>query len=223
MGACLGCMRAGAAAGALTALLGMALAATPAQARPICGPHSAQTLEQTGDVRVYVSRRDPYGGYVCFRGGRSYAIDEPETDEPTDHKSYVRDRGPIAIAGRFAAYVIDGDGSDGAEDFFWTNVETIDVKTGKRRVSSCPPVADPDETMECDDRLAVSSLVLKRNGSFAYIRTLTEGGRHVMRVDSRGQHELDRGHDVERGSLRLREGTRLRWLKAGVKRTASLR
>ncbi len=213
--------RAGTCAAAIAATIAASAwfpAAAPA--RPVCGPADAKTVKQEGSVRVYRSRRGNFEAFGCMRGvGRSFRLDSPG-DGPEDWT--MRDRGPIRIAGRFVAFVSDGDGSDGADDYFFTSVDRYDLRTGKHRLLSCIDCGADDEDDACDDGLRVTGLVLRRTGGFAHIMRLETGERRVARFDRRGYAELDLGRDVEQRSLRLEGGT-LSWRRAGVTRTASLR
>ena len=190
-----------------------------ASARPICGPVEAKTLKQEGSVRVYRSRRGNLAAFGCMRGvGRSFRLDSPG-DGQEDRT--LRDRGPIVIAGRFVAFVTDGDGSDGADDYFFTSVDRYDLRTGKRRFSSCADFGEDEEDDACEDGLSVPGLVLRRTGGYAYLQRLETGERRVVRYDSRGQAELDRGRAIEKRSLRL-DGQTLVWRRGGTTKTAPL-
>jgi hypothetical protein len=199
--------------------IGAWAAPASAEARPVCGPTSgAETVKQEQDVRIYLLRRGAWPAYGCMRGGRSHRLDSPE-DGPADWA--LREKGPIKIAGRFAAFVVDGDGSEGALDYFFTDVVRVNLTTGRLRYSSCPAITDEG----CDDRMRITGLFLKRNGSFAFMRTFTDGtGTEARRIDGRGDRELDRGPEVEPGSLRPSADRRLlSWRRAGATRTASFR
>ena len=208
---------------ATTLALGL-LAALPgtSTAAPVCGPANAKTIKQAGDVRVYRHRSGDYAAYGCMRGvGRSFRLEATGVDPIESEESAIR-REPIAIAGRFVAFVSDGSGGDGASDFDYTSVDRVDLRTGKRRYSSCTDWLDDEEDDGCATGLKVTGLVLRRTGGYAYLQRLTTAERRVHRVDPRGHVELDRGRDVELRSLRL-EGTRLSWHRAGTTMTASLR
>jgi hypothetical protein len=213
--------RAAACVAAIAAALGPAAQpAAAGSARPICGPASAKTVKQEGDVRVYRSRTGDFAAFGCMRGvGRSFKLDSPG-DGPEDWE--MRDRGPIRIAGRFVAFVSDGDGSDGADSYYFTSVDRVDLRTGKKRLLSCIDYGEDDEDDACEERLRVTGLVLRRTGGFAYLMRLQTGERRVARWDRRGYAELDLGRDVEQRSLRL-DGATLSWRRAGVTKTASLR
>ena len=196
-----------------------ALPATSA-AGTVCGPTSAKTLKQQDGVRIYEKRRPAFGTYGCMRGvGRSFELDSVDGGE----ESFLRNSGPIAVAGRFVAFVSDGAGGDGASDYEFTSVDRVDLRTGKRRYSSCTEWYDDEETENngCGSGLKVSGLVLRRTGGYAYIQRLETTERRVMRVDRRGLAQLDRGTDVEQRSLRL-DGRSLSWRRGGATKQDTL-
>jgi hypothetical protein len=190
-------------------------------AGPICGASNAKTLKQEGDVRVYRARRD-LRAYGCMRGARrSFPLEDPDIEGYFSES--LRDRGPIAIAGRFVAYVADGNGRVGEtdEEYEYTSVDRVDLRTGKRRSSSCVSSFEEEEGNACAEHLKVTGLVLRRTGGYAYLQVLHTTDRRVVRIDRRGQAELDLGRDIEQRSLRLDVRT-LSWRRAGATKTASL-
>jgi hypothetical protein len=78
--------------------------------------------------------------------------------------------------------------------------------------------ARASETMPGQD---VTDLVLKANGSVAWIVDLAPDGVEVVAVDSSGRRLLDSGPDVELRSLEL-NGSTVTWRKAGQTRSANL-
>jgi hypothetical protein len=97
----------------------------------------------------------------------------------------------------------------------------FDLRNGHQRDSS-----DIENTPNHDQPID-TDLILKRNGSIAWILTdvngdLTPPGSEVGRMDSRGETTLAAANDIEPHSLRL-QGSALSWRQAGITRTADLR
>ena len=152
---------------------------------------------------------------------RSFPLEDPGIEGYFSES--LRDRGPIAIAGRFVSYVADGNGRVGEtdEDYEYTSVDRVDLRTGKRRSSSCTNSFEQEEDNACGEHLKVTAIVLRRTGGYAYLQRLHTADRRVVRIDRRGQAELDRGRDVELRSLRL-DGRTLSWRRGGATKTDSL-
>jgi hypothetical protein len=81
-----------------------------------------------------------------------------------------------------------------------------------------------------DEGLSIGSIVLKDNGSVAWIGTgrvydpATSQNVQIVSVaksDKGGTKELDRGDGIDQSSLRL-EGSTLTWVKDGEPRSATL-
>ena len=153
--------------------------------------------------------------------GRSFPLEDPDIEGY--FSEWLRNSGPIAIAGRFVAYVTDGNGRVGEtdEEYVYTGVDRVDLRTGKRRHSTCADFLEEEDDNACSDHLKVTGLVLRRTGGYAYLQRLQTADRRVVRVDRRGEAELDVGRDVELRSLRLDVRT-LSWRRGGATKTASL-
>jgi hypothetical protein len=166
-----------------------------------CFPAHSTTLAATAKVRVFQTRgvaRETrvHATYGCLLS-RKRPVRFEVPDFPTGY-------GPIAIAGSYVAYAVY---SDCAASFCDpNNVVVQDLRTGKRRFADGPlRVAN------------VTSLVLRANGSAAWIQTSfdeggsTQPGYSVVKAD-RGQAPdvLDTGVDIVANSLAL-AGTTLYW------------
>ena len=128
---------------------------------------------------------------------------------------------PFALAGRYVAYeqAFYNPDTDDRLQF----IVVTDLKRGriKRRRG---PVFDP--TSPDSGRATVERIVLKRNGSVAWLARGFSAKRdrmtrEVYRLDRRGYRRLDEGPTIKRRSLRL-HCRRLSWIHAGHKRTATL-
>jgi hypothetical protein len=148
--------------------------------------------------------RDDYRAYVCeLRTRRVRAVGTFERSETSAVGAYR----PIA-SGRFVAFdLVDCDrtGCEGG------GVRVLDTRTGRRRASAATPGnAEP-----------VSALVLKANGSAAWIRPFTGSSTEVRKLDRTGEVVLDAAAGVERGSLALSSST-VYWTRDAAPRAAAI-
>ncbi len=188
------------------ALTGAApVAAHPSKRHRSCHPPHTRTLAATAHARVFTSRRLIPETRIRLTYGCLLSRKRPVR---FFRASFPSGYGPIALAGRYVAY---GAYSDCAASFCDpNNVVLQNLKNGKVTFADGPlRVAD------------VSDLVLRRNGSLAWIQSsfdpqgAVQPDMQVVKAE-RGQPPvvLDAGLDVDRGSLAL-AGTRLYWTKAG--------
>jgi hypothetical protein len=126
--------------------------------------------------------------------------------------------GPVAIAGRLVAYGLERCGVDTGS----TIVVVRRLTDGKRLHS------DPATTQSVGPEAyqTVDSLVVKRNGSDAWIAVANSLGTHQtsteVHADSTdGFALLDAGSEINPSSLRL-DGSKLTWRHGGSKRSATL-
>jgi hypothetical protein len=197
-------------------VLGVAmLAPASGQARKrhrTCYPAHTKTLVASARARVFRTRRvvqDAHVTYGCLlsrkRPFRFYLPDFPSGFDP------------IVLAGRYVAY---GDYSDCAASFCDPNSVILqNLRNGHITFADGPGI-----------RIAnVSALVLKRDGSVAWIASTfdefgaLQPGRQVVKVErGAGPVVLDSGTGVVADSLAL-AGSTLYWTKNGAPFSASLR
>jgi hypothetical protein len=197
----------------LGAVLVAAVAAVPAgvasakpRAKP-CERKGSVTIARNGRVRVYETKDADFNS----------------SDHLTIYACSLRDGKRMKIAG----YVNSGGSiADEPRPTIWLNREAVAANNG-----FCPPDSSP-----CTGRVGsfdvrhhvkryledvpggvVSQLVLKPNGSFAYIA----GDGTVRKADANGIGQLDPGPAIEKGSLAL-AGSIVYWTKAGAPFSARL-
>jgi hypothetical protein len=175
-----------------------------------CFKKGSSTIELNSDVRIYaISRRngDDVTVYGCHRRtGRRTQLDSYCTDSIG---CYAANR--LWLVGKVVAVydlLING-----AVDFPTgpTTVISIDLATRKTRY-------------RLEKVTFLSSLVLKRNGSFAAVTTespLPGASKEVRKTDARGQATLDSGN-IDPTSLALSGGSTFYWTKDGKPFSASL-
>jgi hypothetical protein len=176
------------------------LAAAPAQAdkRENCYPRGTTTSIATADARVYeVGLSDNQRIYAClFSTGKSRPLGRFQTDFGISNE---------ALSGRFVAYQY----LDCREDCSRSEVRVLDLKTGAKRKS---PKAGTGSG-------GITGLVVKRNGSAAWIREVGRSYGEVHTFTASGESVLDSGAGIEPFSLAL-AGSRLYWTKDGLAATA---
>jgi hypothetical protein len=161
------------------------------------------TIAANAGVRVYrIGPRDGYTAYACaLRSGRRVALGPFDADQGGARA--------FRLAGRYVAY----------EEY------TCDRRCGgrivvfdalRRRVARAIPTPS--------FALAVTDLEVTPRGSVSWIRQIaaTQTEREVRRADASGEAPLDRGPDIEPGSL-ARSSSRVYWTKAGQPASAEFR
>lgn len=177
-----------------------------------CGPSSAKTLVADAVARIYERGGQVFG---CAQGApRSYLLGS-SSRSPRQSRA-----GPVALAGRVAAYGLSSYG-----------VDTVSAAVVVRRLSDGKQLRDdgavtrPSGPESFD---AVERVVLKRDGSIAWTASARSvisehvSELEVNRDDARGRALLDSGPRIATGSLRLR-GSRLTWRDGSATRSATLR
>jgi hypothetical protein len=190
---------------ASAALVAGALIAPAGVARyrpPPCGAARSHTVLGNRDARVYwivnsSGVREHFG--CAYRSNRRYSLGI--------------DAQLIRLVGKRVAVAAAG-GS-------FVTFSVFDLRNGHRRDSG------DHENLPNHEQPVATDLVLKRNGSIAWILTVVNGdltppGSEVGRMDSRGETTLAAANDIESRSLRLR-GSTLSWRQAGTTRAANLR
>jgi hypothetical protein len=182
-------------------LLSIAPAAQAIHRRAECRPRG--TVVTANAVAIVWRRgpRDSHETFVCvWRTGRTRSLGT--FDDPGGGTYEFR------LGGRYLAYddqICDHTlGCSGG-------IKVVDLV--KRRVLR-DSVAPPDGGI-------VTALVLNRNGSAAWIRSVGDGW-DVHRLDSAGETVLDRGSAIGRYSLAL-AGSTLYWTNAGTARSAPIK
>lgn len=183
--------------------------ARPPAADP-CGSPSARTLAADAVARVYAEGETVYG---CAHGGRAYRLG-------ASSRSIREGRvGPVALAGVVAAYGLSRYG-----------VDTVAAAVVVRRLSDGKQLRTASATSRAvgpESSEAVTSVVVKRNGSVAWIGAAGSIIAHrsteteVNAADRRGERLLDSGAGINARSLRLR-GSTLTWVDGGRTRSATL-
>jgi len=186
--------------------LGLGAAASARAARGPCHPRGSETLLANRHGRVFsIDNEDEPGIHGClYRRGRTVHLGY-DTDRSSEgcFPDICEFRLP-RLSGRLVAfheqfYGRTGAGESGRVVDLWRGREVGDYSAG-----------------------AVTDLVLKSNGSVAWIAHRQGGGYEVHRHDRRGQAVLEAGNGIEPASLRLSGGT-LTWRSGGTRRTGRLR
>ena len=206
--AAIGCLIAG---GLMLAVLAVAGASAQAATAPTCSKKSGTTVRATKHARVFTKRGRVY---ACLyrvardRPGRRFLLGNAS----------VRN---VRLAGRFVAYsrVVD----EGAR------VTVKELRRGRIVRNARPMTLSPGFPV-------VTDLVLKRNGSLAWIAGSTpldlpmappgtpvdrRPNFEVHKADTGGRAVLDQGRDIAPASLRLIRST-VSWTKGGLIRSAQL-
>ena len=140
--------------------------------------------------------------------------------------------GHVTLAGKYVAYPQTSYDPDGTEYYL---VAVRNLRSGGWRTLSPAYVAVSNGSHDGEDFALVTDLVLKKNGSVAWIScSPLESGPggcsfrsegvplEVWRTDSRGTKRLAASVDVGRHSL-TRRGSTIRWRDGSVVRHAQLR
>jgi hypothetical protein len=196
-------------------------------------PSSAHLLKRTNEAVVYAKRMHvrgaPYPGTAtvacAYRSGIPYRLNQRD-DYFADGFTKLDPRS-VVLAGTIAATIQDpGCGACDATNQF---VSVRGLRTG--RVTATGPRVRSDESV--DSIGTVPALVLKRNGSFAFIYKLTPwrpparpSGPPSYRVytESDGRERIvERSAAIDPRSLRLSPDQQtITWLDGGTERQASL-
>jgi hypothetical protein len=130
---------------------------------------------------------------------------------------------PFVLAGRYVAYQMEATNPDIQNET--QNIFVVDLRRGRTKYRVYD-IFDRHPPRPPARHAVLENLVLRRSGSAAWLsRGPDDNGdetREIYRVDPHGVRRLDQGIEIERASLRLRDG-RLYWWKAGLRRTATLR
>jgi hypothetical protein len=154
-----------------------------------CGPHGARTLAASHHARVYALGAEVYG---CAVGSvRHYRLG---ASRRTLRGGRV---GPVAVAGRDAAYAISSFGVDTVS----AQVIVRNLATG-RRLRHAPATS----RVLVESFQAVDSIVVKADGAVAWIsaeESVISPSRYleVHRIDARGRAVLDSGSAIGGRSL----------------------
>jgi hypothetical protein len=169
-----------------------------------------QLLDRTREAAVFLKRRTTQHGtiatvsYACLRRG------------PIRRLGETRSRYAV-LAGRFVAYRVVFQ----SEFNSYSNVHVVDLSTGATVTRARGMPAYPE-----DEDSSVWEIVLKRNGSVAWIGSndiVTELA--VWKVDRTGSgpQQVDASPRIDRDSLRLSASrTALAWTNDGQTRTAPI-
>jgi hypothetical protein len=191
-------------------LAGALAAAVPAQATHGCGAARSQgatIVTKTREAVVFTKRQSVYGCLASVGSIRTL----PDEGGGLDLNGSDR---PV-LSGRYVAYSTFGSAIGDEFD----RVYVYDLRLGKRFLVVGSNI--------------VRAIVLKRNGSVAWIEdsTVDPGGetpvyqlRKFAYEERQGVVLVDRGADIEPGTLALSpDRTAIGWIRGGTPRTASLR
>jgi hypothetical protein len=228
----------------LTALGVTLLAANSAvgnHKRSACYPRNSVTLARDSTGRLYDDGTNYFG--CLYHHGKRVPLTNDETVGPGEIEAKTSDAGnqaPMAIAGRYAAFVVDDCDIVGCG----TGVSVFDLR-GEQNLYSAGTGENSCTEYDCQEG-QLTDLVLKRNGSAAWIvcprrahgeRRCGRREFEVWRLDSRSDIDsnwrttnhrypklLDSGADIDRHSLELTKSRKgITWIKAGKRYGASLR
>lgn len=186
-----------------------ASACVPAGAEVVARSHDAVVVRRLRTT-AYTGERVPHHYGCLLSRGRLVRLDDNDGG-----LGAFLDR-PVRFAGRHVAFESNFVNMGSASDY--AEVVVTDLRRGVRLLSDCTGEVDEENDFECFGD-PVISLVLRDTGGVAWI---DEDG--AVRKHDRGarRHRLLDFGRVERRSLRLR-GSRLSWVRAGQRRTATLR
>lgn len=179
-------------------------------AAPACGPASARTIAADTPARVYATAGEAYG---CVRGEtRAYLLGTTGDISGVAHIETVR------VAGHLVAYGLRTNG-----------VDTGHVTINLRDLGPGTLIAQRPATTRIgiEGFQSIESLVLKADGSLAWISTARSIGkptfvRQLLRLDRQGFRVLDSGPDLDATSLAL-DGSIITWDHGANARSATLR
>jgi hypothetical protein len=203
---------------AAVALAVMAAAPAPGakHTRHCLTPRGYEVAERSREAVVLVRKRDGRAYGCLFAVGRHYGV--------SNAANYT-------LAGRYVAYDSESFGPDGTESLY---VAVRNLRNG--HFAHAAPIYKDDAFEEAEAPGAITDLVLKRNGSVAWISCFANNAHRrpcfpspdpdlpyqVWRADTRGRKMLDASDGVARRSLR-RDGSTLSWRHGAETRTATLR
>ena len=191
------------------------LAPRAAGGRGACAAAGSRTLVANSHARVYESASGYT--YACsYHYGRHLRLDT----------SFGDSFGPYAVNRHYVAYLQRY--YEGSATYY--SVVEQSLSTGRERFADQNgPWGDCGGDDDCGGS-SVARLLMKRNGSLAWIACDTHGTRcrrgpyAVLRHDRRGARLLDQGARIDPDSLRItRRGARVVWTKRGEPRHATLR
>jgi hypothetical protein len=192
------------------------LASVEARGLSRCASAGSKTIVASEAARVYRKGTTVYG--CLYSVGRKFRLGTAE-DLLTD-VAYVS---PIRLAGRFVAYSQGQSGRDG----YSADLSVRDLRTG--RIVRDWQGGGPGGRFGTEESYGVSDVVLKRNGSVAWLNDRSRLGDrshmfYLYKSDADGDLVLlDSGPGIEPGSLALSSGSRVYWTHNGVPHSATLR
>lgn len=193
------------------------LPAPPADATHGCSSSGAKLRQRTVEARVFTKgafreERVPLYWACAEAKGSIYRLNPRGEFGPTE---IFR----TALSGHFVAFARDD--RCGACSGFFTHVIVKSLFSGRDLYREAAP-ADQEEGDG-----GVTALVVKRNGSVAWLARDFTGGDEETQVvarDGDGRRLLDRGPGIAPGSLALSENrATIYWLHDGAPRSATLR
>jgi hypothetical protein len=175
-----------------------------AAARPGCEKHGV-TLIANEQVRVYrVGGLLDHTVYACL-------LRSEKRRRLGQHEGTFGGVEDVIASGRFVAYDI----LECSRETCRGHVRVMNVRSGQVRRSFVIP--------ENERPHRLTDIVLKRNGAAAWIRSYPPGEWEVRKLDADGEVVLDRGSEVQPGSLALSRSSALYWSSGTQIRSATLR
>jgi hypothetical protein len=198
----------------LVALVVLAIAAGPAQARGTCSPHGSKTIAANTKIRVFTLRKsgsDTTRLYACRLTNRKrYLLASAQEQGGTGTAVSL-----VRVVGRFVAW--DAQPFDDSQRYnpsfqgFPSTVNELDTGSG-RRISSPATTGSPAAS-------TVTALLVTGNGALAWIGSA--GSVEVHLYANASDTLLDSGTDIDPTSLAA-ASHHLYWMRAGVPRSAPL-
>jgi hypothetical protein len=136
---------------------------------------------------------------------------------------FGQDFGPWALAGRYVAYGYEYE--EAAPDLAYEQIHVLDLRSGKEKSGVGGPTDSPN------GESYVHAIVLKRNGSIAWISSYHDDYPHVLfqvwaleRGRGGKKRKLDEGDSIRPHSLALSDNSKMLYWRAGSEiRSAKLR
>lgn len=197
--------------GVLVGVVALAACGTSSASAGTCGPGAGHTIAHSASARVYSVGDGVFG---C-------AFGSPHTYRLGNTSRSIREGrvGPVAVAGRVAAY--------GYAEF---GVDTLSASVVVRNLGDGAEIRSEPATMRplgAEFFQSVAAVVVKADGAVAWIGkggsviSGHAGDVEVDRADARGVALLDSGPGIDPGSLRLR-GSTVSWRDRGQTRSGRI-
>jgi hypothetical protein len=210
---------------ALAAAAALALpAAASAESRCAASRAAGTKVVVASNKAVVYKRREtkPGDGKQWLHYGCLYARDK-EWPLSNGFAEFAHHFGQWALAGRYVAFGYEYE--EAAPDLSYDQIHVVDLRSGKDKYDVGSPTDSPN------GESYVRAIVLKRNGSIAWISSYHDDYPHVLlqvwkfEVGGDGKsHKLDEGGSIRPHSLALSgNGKTVYWRNGAETRSAKLR